>query len=519
MQSASESGKEGSGSGARKRAVPRELYIQPASRAKLAINSFFARLCSPWSFSLVLETRALNTVRALAIANDERGVAGARVVVANPDEAELAELVEIADKANFKGLSLVAVPLTSHELLSSLSSRASPSEEQSILPADFTSFDAVWLDYNGLMFAPSRGARLRREDIAGLLRDQLLRPPSAAGTAVLAVTQSLRSASFAYASEAADSLVLLVEDVARQAGLQVRGCSLVEYGAVVTQLFVLGWDRGEGGGGGGAGGGGVTATTAAPVVAAAAATAATAATAAAEAAEAATATTAATPLPPFAEGKDIPGTRFVSQYVPLKKKPKLLPLGAALKASADAVVAAVSGEGEKRAKFRILASDGAPLLPVVTALMEANDEAAVETTLLCQSRLQRLFAERALSQRSGARDTHVFEVRLRAFLDAHFCGGCLSSHNAKGGKLVAGVEERERPRSAAQRAAKLTFGEGTDPWVGLETRQGTIWHDKVSAASAQGYDCIFLGASSARPMKYDQLADARTGSWRNLCDV
>ena len=360
-----------SNSGESRRAVPKRVWIQPPSSTKLAINEYFAALYepSPQSYCLVLETRALNTVRALSAVADGAFKLGAKIVVANPSKEELESIVDQSD-------SVIGVRATSHKLIASLASPFSREDER-VLPAGFTSFDGVWLDYNGLVFAPSRSARLRREDILLLFRAKLLLPGKQ-GTAVLAVTQSLRSASFSYAGEAADSLVLLVRDLACHAGLRVLHSSLAEYGSVVTQLFKLGAD---------ACGAALKATIRS--------------------------------LPTFASGKEIPGTRFVAQYEALESDQTLLPLGAALKASADAVVRAVraapKGGGGGKASLRMLASDSAPLLPVVKAIIEVNSEVDVGVTLLCQSRVQFLFASKLLSKESHAK-TQAFEVRLRSFL-------------------------------------------------------------------------------------------------------
>ena len=110
-------------------------------------------------------------------------------------------------------------------------------------------------------------------------------------------------------------------------------------------------------------------------------------------------------------------------------------------------------------------------------------------------------------------------AHILAISDAHFRGGCLSSHNAKTGALAAG--SLDGMSSDAQRAALLTFGKGMPPWIGLESRRASLGGTAVPLISAatSSYDCILLGSSSARPMKYEQLADNRAGSWRNLSDV
>jgi len=167
-------------------------------------------------FALLLETGAAQTVDTILKKSKELGITAETIVVPNPDKNECEALSELHP-------TIITVPVTSHELLRSLSEEDdgdggddSKKSEEKISTKTFLknkgfkgNFDLVWLDYCGTF--NSKPGRRRQEDLKRLFDFNMLPKP-----ALIVVTAAQRGAITLYFDEIADMVLGFVKQVVKE---------------------------------------------------------------------------------------------------------------------------------------------------------------------------------------------------------------------------------------------------------------------------------------------------------------
>jgi hypothetical protein len=239
-------------SGLKRVARPYQRAADDPQHTKRAVNAWVAacaaalRHSDGGSWALLLESRHLLTLEALRGAGC--GVEVATTVVPNPDQLEVAAMLK-------REPSVLALPLSSHELLAALTAPTVPRTGAATAtppppphPARAVldgggwpgHFSVVWLDYCGTLgggggTGTNRAARQREQDIVLLFEHQLLLGGSVVGgdaakaAGLLGITFTTRGAGELYRGELLATTLLLVCGLAARHGQRAQALGAVGY--------------------------------------------------------------------------------------------------------------------------------------------------------------------------------------------------------------------------------------------------------------------------------------------------